>query len=165
MSDHKRTLLQAAESLKQLRHGRIEAVQSAAASEIDPRLALLRTWQMERLAQTHADLLASARYGPACRFFLSDLYAPHDFSRRDEGFQVLYRSLRRYLPPPLLRILTHAIILNELTQVLDDTLLTVLVNELSMTDQITLQLYAEAYRRCDNYSDLRQPSRSVCSGL
>ena len=60
-------------------------------SPADPHLIQLRAWQMERLAQTHAALLASERYGPACRFFLSDLFAPRDFSQRDQGFQHLYQ--------------------------------------------------------------------------
>lgn len=152
-SIHQSTLSGTVASLKQLRHDQIEAGATAVDSTLDPQMVLLRTWQMERLAQTHADLLASKRYGAACRFFLSDLYAPRDFSRRDERFQVLYHSLKRYLPPPLLRILTHAIILNELTSVLDDSLLTALVDELDMTDQMTPELYAEAYRRCDNYDE------------
>ena len=32
----------------------------------------LRTWQADRLARTHADLLASARFGPAAAFFLTN---------------------------------------------------------------------------------------------
>jgi len=152
-STHKHPLPQAVASIKQLRSSQKVVAPTAVGATLDPKLVLLRTWQMERLAQTHADLLSSKRYGQACRFFLSDLYAPGDFSRRNEGFKVLYHSLRRYLPPPLLRILTHAITLNELTQALDDTLLSVLVNELGMTDQITPQLYAEAYRRCANYEE------------
>ena len=44
----------------------------------------LREWQAARLARTHADLLASPRFGQAAEFFLSDLYGPKDFSSRDE---------------------------------------------------------------------------------
>lgn len=108
---------------------------------------------MERLSQTHADLLASERYGLACRFFLSDLYAPEDFSHRDRAFHQLYHSLRYYLPPPLFGILKEAIELNDLTRSLDESLLAVLVNDLNMSDSLTPEMYAEAYRRCDNYDD------------
>jgi hypothetical protein len=118
---------------------------------LDPQLALLRAWQTDRLARTHADLLASPRYGPACRFFLSDLYAPRDFSQRDQDFEQLHRFLQRYLPAPLLRVLTRAIEANTLTKELDEILLAVLVNDLEMMDAISPQMYCEAYRRGDNY--------------
>jgi hypothetical protein len=150
MSDN---LFQTIDSLKQLSQGRLEAPQRPADAGLTPQMVLLRSWQMERLTQTHADLLASERYGLACRFFLSDLYAPQDFTLRDQGFQKLYHSLQRFLPPPLLGILRDAIDLNDLTRDLDDKLLAVLIDELGMTDILTSQMYAEAYRRCDNYDD------------
>jgi len=40
-----------------------------------------------------------------------------------------------------------------MTEVLDRKLLDVLVNQLGVTDSITVEQYAEAYRRCDNYRE------------
>src|SRR5215203_945725 len=105
------------------RHARAERVGLA------PRLAALRTWQAERLARTYADLLASPRYADACRFFLTDVYAPRDFSQRDHDIVRIYSSMRSILPPPLLHALELVIRLNALTAELDARLLDVLVDE------------------------------------
>ena len=55
--------------------------------ELDAPVAMLRIWQSERLKKTHADILHSPLYGPACRFFLNDIYAAEDFSRRDNDIE------------------------------------------------------------------------------
>lgn len=143
----------AAELLVQLRRRREFSHQPVAEAGLSPQLALLRAWQSRRLATTHADLLASPRYGKACRFFLDDVYAPKDFSQRNTDIVRMHDFLLRFLPPGVLRTLTQTIALNNLTETLDELLLDVLVNKLGMADQITPALYAEAYRLCDNYDD------------
>jgi len=70
----------AARLLYDLQHDDALQQQPVAPGELDPRLALLRTWQSQRLAQTYTVLLADPHSSPALRFFLSDLYAPRDFS-------------------------------------------------------------------------------------
>jgi hypothetical protein len=122
-------------------------------SRLDPHLARLRTWQSERLARTYADLLADRHYRPACIFFLSDIYAPCDFSQRDHDFERIHAFLSRIVPPPMLQVLTDAIKLNALTNELDNRLLRVLVDDLGVTNTISPHLYAEGYRRCDNYAE------------
>ena len=129
------------------RHERVDG------GELDPHLRLLREWQSERLARTYADLLDHPRYGPACRFFLTDVYAPQDFSQRDHDIIRVYESMHRLLPPPLLRVLELVIALNALTHDLDGALLRVLVDELGMDEVLTEEMYTEAYRRCDNYAE------------
>lgn len=120
---------------------------------MDSSLILLRTWQSARLAQTHADLLASHRYGPACGFFLNDIYAPRDFSQRDQDIEYLYAIMSSFLPEFLLKVVRKAIEMNDLTNELDQALARVLVQDLGVTDQITPELYAEAYRICDNFAE------------
>ena len=133
--------------------GRLGAPRPAAGVPMDPQLALLRQWQSERLARTYSDLLSSPRYGPACRFFLSDLYGPNDFGQRDQDIRQVQHSIRQFLPPRISHSLNLVIELQDLTFRLDQTLLRVLVDELEMTDAITPELYAEGYRRCDNYAE------------
>lgn len=127
-------------------------------TEMDAALAGLRAWQSARLARTYADFLASPRYGLACRFFLSDIYAPRDFSQRDQDIRYLYEIMASFLPEFLIKVVRKAIELNDLTNELDQFLSQVLVNELGVTKEnastaITPQLYAEAYRICDNYAE------------
>ncbi len=121
--------------------------------DLAPQLKLLRTFQSERLAKTHADLLADARTGPACRFFLTDIYAPRDFSQRDHDAENLYKLMNRFLPEDLLYPLALVLKLNNMTHNLDDQLADALVNQLGVTDTITPELYAEGYRVCDNYHE------------
>lgn len=120
---------------------------------LDEKLAILRAWQSQRLANTYADFLNSERFGAACRFFLDDIYASRDFSHRDHDIQYLYGLMSRFLPEFLLKLVHKAIEMNQLTNYLDEQLLLALVDELGVTDTITPELYAQAYRICDNYQE------------
>ncbi len=120
---------------------------------LDPHLALLRTWQSDRLARTYADLLNDQHYRQACLFFLSDIYAPQDFSQRNHDVERIHSFLSRVVPAHMLQLLTDTIELNTLSDKLDDQLVRVLVDKLGVTDTITPELYAEGYRLCDNYAE------------
>jgi hypothetical protein len=139
--------------LHDLEHSDELRPQTVAGAELDPQLALLRVWQSGRLSRTYADLLADKHYGPACRFFLGDIYAPRDFSQRDHDIERIYAYLSRVVPAQMLQLLTDTIELNELTNQLDRALLRALIDKLGVTDTITPQLYAQSYRVCDNYAD------------
>jgi hypothetical protein len=120
---------------------------------LDPKIALLRTWQSERLMRTYADLLADPRYRPACLFFLNEVYAPRNFSQRDRDMETVHDALQHILPDALIRPLAMTVELHQLTETLDQRLIEVLTGQLGMTDTITPALYAEAYRICDNYDE------------
>ena len=139
--------------LRAARVGRRERVEGG---ELDPQMALLKAWQAERLARTHADLLESERYGPAGEFFMEDVYGARDFSQRDHDVLRVYESMHRLLPRPMLHALELVIELNALTHELDERLLDVLVDELGVTDEITAEQYAEAYRIADNQAERRR---------
>ena len=124
-----------------------------AADGLPAQLAMLRAWQADRLAHTYADLLADPHDRPACEFFLSDIYAPRDFSQRDYDLERIHQFLARVLPAATIQLLTKTVELNTLTTTLDDRLLHVLVDQLGATETLTAELYAEAYRRCDNYAE------------
>ena len=128
---------------------------------LDAPLRLLRQFQSNRLAVTHADLMQSREYGPACRFFLSDIYAARDFSQRDQDIESLYELMHHFLPDFLLSLVRQTIPPNNLTNMLDQALLEVLVDDLEVTDEITAEQYAEAYRICDNYDERAYQIRLV----
>ncbi len=121
--------------------------------QLDPKLLMLRAWQSNRLTRTYMDLLESDQYGPASRFFLSDIYASKDFSQRDHDITTIYNFLSHILPPISLKLLRDSIELNQLTYALDKALLFVLVDQLGVTTTITDGLYAQAYQICDNYAE------------
>ena len=128
---------------------RVEKHERVEGRELAPSLARLRAYQAARLARTHADLLRDPNTADACRFFLSDVYAPKDFSQRDRDITRMYETTRAALPGSMARALEIVIELNALTAVLDDAL----ANRLGDTDPITEEAYAAAYRACDNYAD------------
>lgn len=141
--------------LEQIQRGKAQRLKQEAAAALSSKMPLLRKWQSDRLSATYADLLADKRYQPATAFFLSDLYGPNDFSRRDRDIERLFSTLVKLLPDYLIQIAANAAELNALSAELDFALLGVLVGELDVTEAITQEAYAEAYRRCKNY-DLRR---------
>jgi hypothetical protein len=126
-----------------------------AALQLSPtdHLDLLRKWQSNRLEHTYADLLVTKRYGPACRFFLDDVYSAKDFRQRDHEIKHLYAMLSHYLPDALLKLVKKVIELNDLTNQLDEALLDALRHDLGVNDAVTAELYAEGYRICNNYAE------------
>ena len=98
--------------------GSAKALRTAA--NADPQLAedrlRLRAWQAERLAATYRDLLDSARYHDAARFFLSDLYGPKDFSERDHELERILPTLSATLPASGIRTVALAIEVDALSE-------------------------------------------------
>jgi hypothetical protein len=113
----------------------------AAAAPVAERLQQLRAWQTARLARTYADLSADPSAGDAVKFFLSDLYGPQDFSRRDQDMARAWRLLKRALPPRMLEVLSMAMELDVLSAELDLEV----AGRLS-PGSLTEKAYADAYR-------------------
>lgn len=111
--------------------------------------ARLRTWQAERLARTHADLLAAPRYRDAARFFLSDLYSAGDTSERDRALERALPTMIRLLPATALEPLAYALEADALAESLDAAL----AQQLFAGDAdaaISESSYAAAFRACGN---------------
>ncbi|MEA3337545.1 MAG: hypothetical protein U9R25_16740 [Chloroflexota bacterium] len=120
---------------------------------LPPLLAYLGTWQSVRLSRTHADFLKNPETSKACRFFLSDVYAPLDFAQRDYDGQRIFDFMNRFLPEATLVPLALALEVNALSQQLDQELAEALTTHLGVTDHFETWQYEEAYRLCNNYDD------------
>ncbi|HTW37525.1 MAG TPA: hypothetical protein VMD49_03070 [Steroidobacteraceae bacterium] len=114
----------------------------AADPQLAQRLRELRTWQAGRLAHTYEDLRREARYAPALDFFLTELYGPQDFTRRDRDIERAWGRLERTLPRAALAVLEETLELQTLTAELDQAMAAELAPGL-----VTAQTYAAAYRR------------------
>lgn len=125
------------------------------AAEMPPLERALRAYQSARLARTHADLVISPEYGPATRFFLTDIYAPKDFSKRDADLMAMRDFLSRVLPPQAIRVLTHTVEINDLTNHLEQEMVAHLA-AMGVTETITPEQYAAAYRMGDYQQRVRQ---------
>lgn len=123
----------------------------------------LRKWQAERLARTYPDLLASARYGRAARFFLEELYGAKDFAERDDEVARILPTMTRLLPLAAVRSFGLAVELDCLSEALDAELVAALrAGEPAGTNlAIDAKRYAAAYRRCANRPDRERQVRLV----
>jgi len=109
-----------------------------------PWLPLVRRWQSQRLATSFADLLADPRMRPAAMFFLSDLYADRDFTRRDQNIAKVAPLMAHMLPASLLRALGDAVALGALSHGLDLRMVRALSAE--APSELDAKRYAAAYR-------------------
>src|SRR5450631_3068488 len=85
----------------------------------------IKRFQTNRFAGTYADLLASAEYAGAARFFLEDLYSDKDYSLRDEQFARIAGALQRLFPQQVFATAVSLAKLHMLTEELDRQMATV----------------------------------------
>lgn len=127
--------------------GELDRAEQARATSADPafpeRRTAFRAWQAARLARTHADLLASPRFGAAAKFFLSDLYGPQDISVHTQQVRRIVPVMSRTLPATALETVADAIELDALSEELDATMIAALGEKAETLDA---SAYAEAYR-------------------
>ena len=100
----------------------------------------LKHFQSERMARTHADLLASRDTRDAARFFLDDLYGPQDLTQRDADLERIVSAMEKMLPLSALRTVAEAIALDAFSETLDAAMAARLGTEFSESD------YISAYR-------------------
>jgi hypothetical protein len=106
------------------------------------RLRRLQQWQAQRLERTYIDLSTSPKYGSTIRFFLEELYGPHDFSARDRDLRKVLAQWERRLPQHASQAVLYALELEVLTQELD----LLMVDALKGTAPTPMS-YAAAYRQ------------------
>lgn len=83
------------------------------------RVHAVKAYQEARFRHTYADLLAHPRYGAAARFFLEELYGPHDFTRRDAQFARVVPALVRLFPQEVVQTVATLGALHALSETLD----------------------------------------------
>lgn len=79
----------------------------------------VKAYQQRRFAATYADLLHSARYAGAARFFLDELYGPRDFSERDAQFARVVPAMVRLFPQEIVDTVDTLAQLHALSETLD----------------------------------------------
>lgn len=82
----------------------------------------IKRYQQARFRHSHADLLASTRYGAAARFFVDELYGPADFSQRDAQFGRIVPALVRLFPGELVETVEALAALHALSEELDSAM-------------------------------------------
>lgn len=110
------------------------------------RLAL-RQFQAQRMARTHADVLASPETNAAATFFLSDLYGTEDLAQRDANLERVVPAMEHLLPPAALETVADAVALDALSERLDAAMARQLGPVFSEGE------YIDAYRKVTTRSD------------
>ena len=105
-------------------------------------VAAVKAYQHERFRGTYVDMLTDARHAPAARFFLDELYGPHDFSRRDAQFTRIVPKLVVLFPEPVVRTVRDLARLHDLSETLDCAMARQLAS--AVLDEPT---YARAWRQ------------------
>lgn len=107
--------------------GHLDAVERerrarAASPALQAKVQGIKSYQQRRFAHTYADLLATARYGAAARFFLEELYGPSDFSQRDAQFARVVPALVRLFPQEVVDTVATLAQLHALSERLDSAM-------------------------------------------
>jgi hypothetical protein len=110
---------EAAKILTHLRSVATERSRRDSDRELASRVIALKTYQQRRFAKMYADILASARYGPAAHFFLEELYGPRDFADRDTQFARVVPALVRLFPREIVATVEILAELHALSETLD----------------------------------------------
>lgn len=86
------------------------------------RVQAVKRFQHARFTRTYVDLLSQPRYGRATRFFLDELYGPHDFAQRDEQFARVVPALVRLFPHEIVATVRCLAELHALSESLDSAM-------------------------------------------
>jgi len=82
-------------------------------------IANVKAFQARRFTGTYSDLLASAEFGAATRFFLNDLYSDKDYTERDAQFSRIAGALQTLFPQQVVATAVSLSQLHLLTEELD----------------------------------------------
>ena len=79
----------------------------------------IKALQARRFRGTYADLMDSATFGPATRFFLEELYSDSDYSDRDQQFGRIAGTLQSLFPQSVVDTALALAVLHAQTEALD----------------------------------------------
>ena len=119
-----------------------ERMSRRADAALDQGVQAVKAYQHRRFALTYADLLADVRFSKAARFFLDDLYGPHDFTQRDEQFARVVPSLVRLFPGEIVATVRSLAELHAISEMLDSRM-----GRAMCGGAITAADYASAWRK------------------
>ena len=124
------------------------------AAKADPKAATarqrIRAWQSQRLARTHASLLANPQFAEAAAFFLTDIYGANDPARLYDDVRRVLPTVVKILPAAGLETVSDAIELDALSEDLDAAMVKTLGKRVN---RLTAAAYGEAYRKVDRRKD------------
>lgn len=144
-----------------IREAMAEVHRLRAESRCAPAVALaverVKRLQSRRFAGSHADLLASASFGAATRFFLEELYGARDFSERDGQFARIAGAVEKLFPRDVAETATALARLHGLTESLDHAL----ARALPGGEEDEIRAYVRAWKSVGRSEDRERQLQSV----
>lgn len=110
----------------------------------------LQAFQAARLGETYRDLKSDPEYQKIGIFFFDKLYAPEDFSFRDQSIRKLHKALHGKIYGAMIKAVTTVIELHELTDMLDNLMVEEMMR-LGVGTDMDMAQYQTVYRQLDNY--------------
>ncbi|MBF0303214.1 MAG: hypothetical protein HQK73_09250 [Desulfamplus sp.] len=110
----------------------------------------LQTFQSNRLNNTYQDIKNDPQYDLMGDFFFNRLYAPEDFSFRDQGIKKLHTALDGKVYSGMVSAVTRVIELHELSDELDNKMVHKMIDT-NIGHDMTMDQYQQIYRSLDNY--------------
>lgn len=110
----------------------------------------LQKFQSNRLNTTYQDIKSDPQYDLMGDFFFNRLYAPEDFSFRDEGIKKLHSALDGKVYSGMVSAVSKVIELHEISDALDNLMVQKMIDGDIGTD-MNMDQYQEIYRGLDNY--------------
>jgi hypothetical protein len=83
------------------------------------RVRTIKRFQSARFAHVYADVLGSARWGSAAKFFLTELYSERDYTKRDAQFAKIAGTIERLFPQKVVATATMLAQVHALSEGLD----------------------------------------------
>ncbi|MBF0232507.1 MAG: hypothetical protein HQK65_05640 [Desulfamplus sp.] len=110
----------------------------------------LQQFQSNRLNSTYHDIKSDPQYDLMGDFFFNRLYAPDDFTFRDEGIKKLHKALDGKVYAGMVSAVSRVIELHELSDGLDNQMVHKMI-DLGIGTDMTMKQYKQIYRSLDNY--------------
>ena len=131
--------------------------EAQASRKLQEAVTAVKSFQSRRFTGTYPDLLRSAEYGDAARFFLVELYSEKDYSKRDLQFAKIAGALQRLFPRQVVGTAVALAELHVLTEELDSAMAVAWIEQRAMSSA-DLTCYVNAWnmvgRACDRAQQL-----------
>ncbi len=124
-------------------------------------IVAVKRFQARRFRATYADLLRSAEYAAATRFFLDELYSDKDFSLRDAQFARIAGALQRFFPASVVATAVTMAELHALTEELDLAMAEAWLARSRETIHAESDLYATAWQHVGRPADRERQLKAV----
>lgn len=131
--------------VKNLRVAKDLRLKAKASPQLYKAKIALKQFQVNRLKETHKDLLTNYETKDAALFFLNEIYAFKDLSKRDNDLEKLLPTMGKVFPESTLEVIANAMVLDALTEELETKM------ALSLSENFTEEEYFNVYKKETSY--------------